>query len=42
MAECRDLVGRQFTAEAVEALEALGTAGLPALEPPAADPPVPA
>ena len=40
MAECRDLVGRQFTAEAVEALEALGTAGLPALEPPAQDTPV--
>jgi len=33
LAECRELVGRQFTAEAVAALEALGTARLSALEP---------
>jgi diguanylate cyclase (GGDEF)-like protein len=31
LAECRDLVGRQFTAEAVAALEALQAAGAPTL-----------
>jgi diguanylate cyclase (GGDEF)-like protein len=36
LTECRDLVGRQFAAEAVGALEVLGTAGLPAHEPAAA------
>jgi HD-GYP domain-containing protein (c-di-GMP phosphodiesterase class II) len=31
LAECRDLVGRQFTAEAVAALEAVQAAGAPLL-----------